>query len=274
MKKVIVVCLALLMMFMLSVPSIEADAALAPGLACTVYITLNTGVASIGVCIGTTYDASSATIFTSSGEFSGIDGVTICWKATPKSGYTMSVTSSTYTPKALLLNEISPSATKTGGTTYYTLTVNVPTGVASVRVTYGSSSKTFNTSGTLSVTSGTSVSWTATAKPGYNLSSSSGSFTMTSAKTIAPTATVKSFTVRVSSYTPSDAYAAFSWTLEWAEGEELTGDPTDYVTMTVASDGMSVTLTFKKAFTAGTMILTCYATNNPSVSATCIITCG
>ena len=126
MKKVLVVCLALLMVFTLSVPGIEADAAVKPGLTtCNVYVTLNTGVASIGVCVGTTYDESTATIFTSSGTYPGIANVTLCWKATPKSGYTMSVTSSTYTPDALLYNEIAPSAIKNSGTTY-TLTVKVP----------------------------------------------------------------------------------------------------------------------------------------------------
>lgn len=250
---------------------IEAQAAVS--LSTTIYVTLNEGVASISINVGTSYSASGATVFTSSGTFTAMPLKTYYWCATAKSGYTMTTSSGTITPAANLYNEVSPSATKS--TTMYTLTVTINTGVARVVLTYGDgTNRSVSATSTLNIESGTSVSWTATAKPGYNLSSSSGSFTMTSAKTIAPTATVKSFTVRVSSYTPSDAYAAFSWTLEWAEGEELTGDPTDYVTMTVASDGMSVTLTFKKAFTAGAMILTCYATNNPSVSATCTITCG
>lgn len=274
MKKVLVVCLALLMVFTLSVPDIEADAAVKPGLglACTVYVTLNTGVASIGVCVGTTYNESTATIFTSSGTYPGMANVTLCWKATPKPGYTMSVTSSTFTLNALRYNEIAPSATVSSGTTY-TLTVKVPTGVASVRVTYGSSVKTFTTAGTLNVASGTSVSWTATAATGYNLTTGSGSFTMTSARTITPVAKAKSFTV-TATLSPSGATADLTWTLEWASGKALTGAVTDYVTMTVASDGKSVTLTFKKAFTSGQMILTCYVTNNPSVKATCTVTCS
>lgn len=274
-KGIFIIVLAVIMMFTASAPGIEADAAVKPGLglACIVYITVNTGVASIGVCVGTTYDESIATIFTSSGEFNGLDGVTICWKATPKSGYTMSVTSSTYTPRAALYNEIAPSATKSSGTTSYTLTVNVPTGVASVRVTYGSSSKTFTTAGTLSVTSGTSVSWTATAATGYNLTTGSGSFTMTSARTITPVAKAKSFTV-TATCTPADEDVDLTWTLAWASGKALTGAVTDYVTMTVSADKKSVTLTFKKAFTNGQMILTCYATYNPSVKATCTVTCS
>lgn len=274
-KGIFIIVLAVIMMFTVSVPGIEADAAVKPGLglACTVYITLNTGVASIGVCVGTTYDESTATIFTSSGTYAGIHKVTLCWKATPKPGYTMSVTSSTYTPAALIYNEIAPSATKSSGTTSYTLTVNVPTGVARVRVTYGSSSKTFTTAGTLSVTSGTSVSWTATAATGYILTTGSGSFTMTSARTITPVAKAKSFRV-TATCTPVDEDVDLTWTLAWASGKALTGAVTDYVTMTVSADKKSVTLTFKKAFTNGQMILTCYATYNPSVKATCTVTCS
>ena len=251
---------------------IEAQAAL-PSLAATLYITINEGVESISINKGSSYNSSTAIVYTSSSSMSALGGMTYYWAATPKSGYTMNQSSGTITPTAGLYNELAPSATKS--TTMYTLTVTINTGVARVVLTYGDgTNRSVSTTTTLSIESGTSVSWTATAAAGYNLSSSSGSFIMTSAKTIAPTATVKSFTVSVSSYSPSDAYLALSWTLEWAEGEELTGDPTDYVMMTVASDSMSVTLTFKKAFTAGTMILTCYATNNPSVSATCTITCG
>lgn len=223
-----------------------------------------------------------------------------------------------------------------------TLTVTVSTGVASVYVNYGSGTKTFTSSGTLSVSHGTNVSWTATAATGYNLSATSGTLTMTGANTIAPTATIKTFTVRffvngsvaktvtvnygqtvasytpsvagynfggwytnsglsnsynfnssvtqdlniyakmtvksftvsIASYSPADADAQFSWKLEWVTGKSKTGAVTDYVTFVVASDGMSVTLTFNKDFTGAEMLLTCYATADATVKATCTVTCG
>ena len=268
MKKVLVVCLALLMVFTLSVPRIQADAALVGAI---VSIQLNTGIESIGVCLGTTYNAANARIYTASGTYPGLEGMTLSWKATAKPGYILDTESGTLTPSSLGINIIAPTASKQS----FTLTVVILNGMDNIKITYGSNSKTFTSTGAVDVEYGTSVSWTATPKVGYKISSgsSSGSFTMTSANTIAPAVTVKSFTV-TASWTPAAEDPDLTWTLTWASGKALTGAVTDYVTMTVSSDKKSVTLTFKKAFTNGQMILTCYATNNPSVKATCTVTCS
>lgn len=267
MKKLLVVCLALLMVFTLSVPRIQADAAL---VGVNVSIELNTGIESIGVCLGTTYNAANARIYTASGTYPGLEGRTLSWKATAKPGYILDTESGTLTPSSLGINTIAPTASKQS----FTLTVVILNGMDNIKITYGSNSKTFTSTGAVDVEYGTSVSWTATPKVGYKAASSStGSFTMTSANTIAPAVTVKSFTV-TASWTPAEEDPDLTWTLEWASGKALTGAVTDYVTMTVSADKKSVTLTFKKAFTNGQMILTCYATNNPSVKATCTVTCS
>ncbi len=86
--------------------------------------------------------------------------------------------------------------------------------------------------------------------------------------------TVKSFTVSITSYSPSIADPQFSWQLEWVSGKAKTGAVTDYVTLVVASNGMSVTLTFQQDFTGAEMLLTCYATGDPDVKATCTVKCG
>lgn len=225
----------------------------------TVTVTVNAGVEYIRVN-GTRYDSTTTLSFSY--------GSSVSWEASPKTGYTLSQTSGSFTVTSA--KTIAPTATaKT-----YVLTVTVNTGVQSVVVKYGSNSKTFTSSGTLSVTHGTSVSWQANPKAGYILSQTSGSFTMTNASTIAPTASVKSFTISVASYTPSNADAQFSWKLEWASGKSLTSDVSNYVTMTVASDGKSVTLTFVKDFSTGEMVLTCYATADPTVKATCTVKCS
>ena len=265
-KKIIFIALVLALTFALS--SFGSVAFAAPARA-TIYIEVNEGVARILLCLGTTFDASLATTYSSSTSISAMANGNYTWMAYAESGYTLNQSSGSLKTVAGA-NYISPTASKNA---VYTLTVTKNTGISSITVVYGSSSKTFTSSGTLSINQGTSVSWTATAAPGYNLSSSSGSFTMTSNNTVAPTATVKSYKV-TAYWSPSDATPNFTWTLAWASGKALSGAVTDYVTMTVASDGKSVTLTFKKAFTGAEMILTCYATNNPSVKATCTVTCS
>lgn len=225
----------------------------------TVTVTVNAGVEYIRVN-GTRYDTSTTLSFSY--------GASVSWEASPKTGYTLSQTSGSF--EVTSAKTIAPTTTaKT-----YILTVTVNTGVQSVVVKYGSNSKTFTSSGTLSVTHGTSVSWQANSKAGYTLSQTSGSFTMTNASTIAPATSVKSFKISIANYTPSNADAQFSWKLEWTSGKSLSGAVSDYVTMTVASDGKSVTLTFVKDFSAGEMVLTCYATADPTVKATCTVKCG
>lgn len=268
MKKVLVVCLALLMVFTLSVPRIQADAAI---VSTPITITLKTGVASISVCLGDTFNQDTATVYTSNSTLLSLPGRSYSWVATAKTGYVMDVESGVLTPVSGGINTIAPTASKQT----FTLTVVILNGMDNIKITYGSNSKTFTSTGAVDVEYGTNVSWTATPKVGYKISSgsSSGSFTMTSANTIAPAVTVKSFTV-TASWTPAAEDPDLTWTLTWASGKALTGAVTDYVTMTVSADKKSVTLTFKKAFTNGQMILTCYATNNPSVKATCTVTCS
>ena len=267
-KKLVIASLLLALLVATTTSGAVAFAAME--LSCEVKIVINEGVASIGICLGTTYNAYSATIYTSSGTFTAVPLKTYSWKATAKSGYVMSSSSGTISPTALALNEISPTATKADT---YTLTVTKKTGVASIKVTYGSSSKTFTSSGTLSISSGTSVTWTATPATGYTLSSTSGSFTMTANRTLAPTATAKTFTVKAT-VSPQGASANLSWKLEWEPSRSLSSDVSNYVTLTVSADGMSATLTFKKAFTGAVMILTCYVTDNPTVKATCTVECS
>lgn len=226
-------------------------------------VSVNSGVSSIKV----TYGSSSKT-FTSSGTLTVSHGTAVSWTATAATGYSFTTSNSgSFTMSSN--QSISPSTVINS----YTLTVSVNSGVSSIKVTYGSNSRTFTSSGTLTISHGTAVSWTATAATGYNLSSSSGNFTMRAARTVAPTATVKSFTV-VASWTPSNLDVELGWTLAWSSGKALAGDASDYVTMQVASDGKSVSLTFKKNFAAGEMLLTCYVVDDPTVKATCTVKCG
>lgn len=224
----------------------------------SVTITVNTGVDYI-VVNGNRYASSTTVTFNS--------GANVSWVAYAKAGYTLASSSGSFTVSGS--HTIAPTASLNS----FVLTVSVNSGVSSIKVTYGSSSKTFTSSGTLTISHGTAVSWTATAATGYNLSSSSGNFTMRAARTVAPTATVKSFTV-VASWTPSNLDVELGWTLAWSSGKALAGDASDYVTMQVASDGKSVSLTFKKNFAAGEMLLTCYVVDDPTVKATCTVKCG
>lgn len=222
-------------------------------------ITFNSNVASISVTMnGTT------TRYTSSTVVNVNSGTAVSWTATAATGYNLSASSGSFTMTTA--SSIAPTASiKT-----FAITVTVNTGVDYIRV----NGTRYDSSTTLSFNYGNSVSWEASPKTGYTLSQTSGSFTMTNASTIAPITNVKSFTISVASYTPSNADAQFSWKLEWASGKSLTGAVSDYVTMTVASDGKSVTLTFVKDFSAGEMVLTCYATADPTVKATCTVKCG
>lgn len=239
----------------------------------TVNVVLNEGVKSIGICLGSSYDPDLATIYTSDSTFSAISGKTYSWVATAKDGYYLKESSGTVSfSSSALVNEISPIAYPDVAT-YYTVTITLNAGVASVNVTVNGTTTAFTSSGTLSVEDSKTVSWAATAKAGYKLTTSSGAFAIRSNTTIAPTATVKSYTV-AATVTPSDVDCTLCWKLEWVSGKALTGAVTDYVTMTVASDGKSVTLTFVKNFSAGEMVLTCYSTADPTVKATCTVTCG
>lgn len=155
----------------------------------------------------------------------------------------------------------------------FTLTVAVNTGVESVTITCGSTTKTFTSTGGIALTQFATYTWTAVAKEGYYLQQSSGSGCMNSPSTLSVEAYRLSYTV-TASYTPTSALALFDWSLEWASGKSLTGNPSDYVTMTVASDTKSVTLTFVKNFSAGEMVLTCYAAEDHTVKATCTVKCS
>lgn len=298
----------------------------------TLTVTVNTGVSSIVVTYG-----SSTKTFTSSGTLTVTHGTAVSWIASASTGYNLSSSSGSFT--MIAATSVAPTASLKS----YTLTVTVNTGVSSIAVTYGSSSKTFTSSGTLTVTHGTSVSWTTTAKTGYTVTSNGGGGTnITGNYTISPTAaintytvqffvngkvaktvtvnygekvssftpnvvgydfggwysnsgltnafnfdtaitsnvtiyakmTVKTFTISITSYIPTNADPQFGWKLEWASGKSLTGAVSDYVTLTVASNKLSVTLTFKKDFTGGEMVLTCYSTLNSNVKATVKVTCG
>lgn len=264
-KGILIIAFAVLMVFTLSVPDIEAAAFESTPFT----IRLKTGVASISVCLGDTFNQDTAIVYTSDSTLFALPGKSYSWVATAKTGYVMDVESGVFTPVSGGTNTIAPTASKQS----FTLTVVILNGMDNIKITYGSNSKTFTSTGTVDVEYGTSVSWTATAATGYNLTTGSGSFTMTSARTITPVAKAKSFTV-TATCTPVDEDVDLTWTLAWASGKALTGAVTDYVTMTVSADKKSVTLTFKKAFTSGQMILTCYVTNNPSVKAMCTVTCS
>ena len=273
-KGILIIAFAVLMVFTLSVPDIEADAALPTGI--SVAIEVNEGIEKIGVCIGSTFtsSSSSAKFYTADGTFSALKNTTVSWYAWAKDGYTLDSGSysGSITIESTATNYvISPTAHK--DLESYTLTVTLRAGVANIVLTYGSTTETFTSSGTANIDEGTMVSWTATPAPGYNMVQSSGTVYMNDNNTIAPYTSVKTFTI-TATWTPTDATPDLTWTLEWASGKALTGAVTDYVTMTVSADKKSVTLTFKKAFTSGQMILTCYATNNPSVKATCTVTCS
>ena len=97
---------------------------------------------------------------------------------------------------------------------------------------------------------------------------------ITSNVTIYAKTTVKTFTISITSYLPANADPRFGWKLEWASGKALSGAVSDYVTLTVASNRLSATLTFKQDFTGGEMVLTCYSTLNANVKATVKVTCG
>ena len=292
---------------------------------------------TITVNEGVDYIVVNGTRYTSSSTVTLKYGTSVSWTASPKAGYTLSSSSGSF--KMTGAKTIAPTTTQQT----YTLTVTVNTGVSSIAVTYGSSSKTFTSSGTLTVTHGTSVSWTTTAKTGYTVTSNGGGGTnITGNYTISPTAaintytvqffvngkvaktvtvnygekvssftpnvvgydfggwysnsgltnafdfntsitsnvtiyaktTVKTFTISITSYLPANADPQFGWKLEWASGKALSGAVSDYVTLTVASNKLSVTLTFKQDFTGGEMVLTCYSTLNSNVKATVKVTCG
>lgn len=231
----------------------------------TLTVTINTGIQSVTVVAGSTTKT-----FTSSGTMS-IDAATyVRYTATAKAEYTIdSGSEGTFTMSGS--KTIAPTATHIP----YTLTVTLNEGVQSITVTYGSTTKTFTSSGSISVPFATSFTWTATAKSGYELSQSSGGSTMYYPITISPTASRITYTVSVSKWEPSVIPSiSVSWSLTWASGATITANVSNYVTMTVASDGMSVTLTKIKDFDGSNMVLTCYLTADPTVKATCTVTCG
>lgn len=79
---------------------------------------------------------------------------------------------------------ISPIATKI---VYYTVYVTLNTGVKSITVNgYG----TYTSSTSLTIESGTTLSWSAVSRTGYSLNNSSGSTTVTGNTSISPTASV------------------------------------------------------------------------------------
>ncbi len=298
----------------------------------TLTVKVNTGVESVTVKYG-----SESKTFTESGSLTVYHGTSVSWTTALKSEYTIT-SSGTGSFTMTSAQTINPVATLNS----YTLTVTVNENVQSVYVFYGYGEQTFTESGTLSIQYGCNVSWSATAKTGYKVIPSSDSLVMSGAQEISPIAemitykvlffengnvaktvvvnygekveayipdvvgydfggwytntgltdafdfsievktninlyaklTEKSFTVSIASYLPTDAEPLFSWKLEWISGKELIGDATDYVIMRVAADGMSVTLTFKKAFSDGEMLLTCYASKDPNVFVTCSVKCG
>ncbi len=264
MKKILIVCL--LAVLLCSVV-LHGGAALAAAKldTYTLYIYVNTGVSSVTVNNGiedVTYTTStSITVLRSS----------VTWSATAKDGYTMDESSGTLTLVSDDLNTLSPTASEIV-VTKYKLYVNLGTGVKSVKVIVNSTTYNFSSSSYMTVDANSSISWSATAASGYK-TSSGGGFVLTQETTISATATVESFTV-TATVTPSDASCTLGWTLAWVSGKSLSGSVSDYVTMTVASDGKSVTLTFVKDFSAGEMVLTCYATADPTVKATCTVKCG
>lgn len=231
----------------------------------TLHVAFNTNVKSITV----TYNGTSTT-YTSQNYVQVPIGVTVTWTATCADGYVIEGGSNTGTFTMTSYYQLNLKAEKL---VTYPLTITVQSNVASLSVTIDGATTKYTSSTVVNVRSGASVSWTATAATGYNLSSSSGSFTMTTATYVSPTASVKSYTV-IATVTPANVTCTLGWTLAWASGKSLTGAVSDYVIMTVASDGKSVTLTFKKNFSAGEMVLTCYVVGNTSVKATCTVTCG
>lgn len=267
MKKILLISLTLVLCITCSIAPMSTALADNSGIATyssyALNVTVNTGVASITVKYGST-----SKTFTSSGSVTLSQGTSYTWTAVAEPGYTLSASSGSGT--MYYPHGIGPTATFTS----YTLTITLNEGVQSITVTYSSTTKTFTSSGTLSIPSGVTFTWTATAKSGYALSQSSGSGTMTAAKSIAPTASRTTYTVSVSSWEPSVIPSiSVTWTLTWTTGASITANVSNYVTMTGSSDGMSVTLTKIKDFAGSNMVLTCYLTANPSVKATCTVKC-
>lgn len=219
----------------------------------TVTVTLNTGVDSIRI---------NGTSYTSSQRLTLNYGTSVSWSATPKTGYTLSQASGSFTVTSA--RTIAPTATLKTFTVKFVVDGSV---VKTVNINYGQTVSSF----TPSVAGYNFVGWYSNSNLTESYNFSKG---VTTDLYLYAKMTVKSFTVSIASYAPPNADAKFSWKLEWTSGKSLTGAVSDYVTMTVASDGMSVTLTFKKNFSAGEMVLTCYATADPTVKATCTVKCS
>lgn len=142
------------------------------GIGIKIEIILNSGVSSITVN-GKTYNYSTA-IWVDRGE-------NITWSATSSLGYRLNTSSGTIN-NIQESTAISPETTYVG---YLTVTITIYFNVSSITV----NGTRYTSSTTKSFLYGTLISWSAVAESNYRLSSSSGSFTLTSAQTIAPTAT-------------------------------------------------------------------------------------
>lgn len=224
----------------------------------TLTVTVNSGISSIAV----TYGSNSKT-FTSSGTLTLTYGTSVSWTTTAKTGYTV-ISNGGGGTNITGNYTISPTAS----INTYTVQFFVNGSVAkTVTVNYGEKVSSF----TPNVVGYDFGGW-------YSNSGLTNAFNFDTAissnVTIYAKMTVKTFTVSITSYIPTNADPQFGWKLEWASGKSLTGAVSNYVTLTVASNKLSVTLTFKKDFTGGEMILTCYSTLDPNVKATVKVTCG
>lgn len=182
----------------------------------TLNITINEGISKVTV-LGKTYTSSTTDVIEIEEDLT-----TVSWSASTELGYKGVTTSGNINIRDEQYPSITiqPTCTYMG---YYNITVTVNDGVNSITV----NGTKYYYSRTLSFLYGTYVSWSAVAESGYAMSSSSGSFTVTAARSIAPTAK-KTYTVRVtinkgvSSITVNSASYTSSTTLTFNSGTKIT----------------------------------------------------
>lgn len=172
-------------------------------------VVLNTGVNSIVVTKTDLDGGQSTQTFISNGTCSSAINYPYAWTASAKSSYSVYPSSGSGYFHNGEYTVISPTATRKT----QTITISLPTNVASVTLTYYNASETsttttFTSNGSVTAAQGYTYSWTAKPARGYSLSSSSGTGTVSTVAITVPSTTATALTAYTMAFT-SNTYC--SW---------------------------------------------------------------